>query len=184
MKRKDLNEKKVLMNEEAIENSLNRIVFEIIENNLDLEKCAIVGIRTRGEYLAERIVEKIKNLKSIKVPFGVIDIALYRDDFFKSLSAPAVGSSHFDFDIEKYDVILVDDVLFTARTIRAAIDALMDYGRPKSVRLAVLVDRGHRELPIRADYTGRTVDSDKNNEAVVLFVKELDGVDKVVLVQK
>lgn len=184
MKRRDLNEKKVLMNEEAIENSLNRIVSEIIEKNPDLEKCAVVGIRTRGEYLAARIVRKIKEIKGVTVPFGVIDIALYRDDFFKSLSTPAVGPSHFDFDIEEYDVILVDDVLFTARTIRAAIEALIDYGRPKSVQLAVLVDRGHRELPIRADYTGKTVDSDKNNEAVALFIKELDAVDKVVLVQK
>jgi len=184
LKRKDLKVKNVLFSGKDIDKPLNRIVHEIIEKVDDIEKIAIVGIRTRGVYLAERIVKKIKEFENVDVPFGTLDITLYRDDFFKSLEAPAVGSSELGFKMEEYQVILVDDVLFTGRTIRAAFDALMDYGRPLSIKLAILIDRGHRELPIQPDFVGKVVQTDKDDEAVAVFLKEIDDKDKIVLVEK
>jgi len=183
LKRKGLNIKKTLLNEQEMEKVINRMVHEIIEKVGDLEHLAIVGIRTRGVSVADRIVRKINEFEKTKVMSGSIDISLYRDDFFKSLASPAIGPTKLDFKIDNYNIVLVDDVLYTGRTIRAAIDAVMDYGRPRSIKLAVLVDRGCRELPIQPDFMGISVQTSKE-EAVAVFLKETDGEDKVVIGEK
>ena len=169
-----------VMNATEMTKVVNRMVHEIIEKVSERENVAIVGIRTRGVYLAQRIIKKIEEIEKVTLAKGVIDIALYRDDYFKSLEAPAVGPSDLLFNPEDYHVILVDDVLYTGRTVRAAIDALMDYGRPRSIMLAVLVDRGDRELPIQADFVGKTIEI-KHGEAVAVSFSDIDGEDRVVI---
>jgi pyrimidine operon attenuation protein/uracil phosphoribosyltransferase len=140
----------------------------------------IVGIRTRGEFIARRIVSKIEESEKVSVPIGTLDITLYRDDLLGKLDQPQLKGTDILFDLNDKNVVLVDDVLFTGRTIRAALDELIDLGRPKSIQLAVLVDRGHRQLPIRADFVGKNVPT-SSNESIRVHVKEVDGEDSVLL---
>ena len=169
--------KSIVMDEREIERSLTRIAHQILEKNKGASSIVIVGIVTRGDLLAKRIVEIIEEIEGVRVPFGRLDISFYRDDFASYVS-PEVLSTDIMFDIDGRDIVLVDDVLFTGRTIRAALDALMDIGRPETIQLAVLVDRGHRQLPIRADYVGKNVPS-AANESVRLFLEETDGKSEV-----
>ncbi len=183
MKRKGLKITKVIMSAAEMEKTLNRMTHEIIERVSAKKNVAIVGIRTRGVPIAERIIKKIAEIEKVTVSSGTIDIALYRDDFFKSLASPEVGPSNLNFDVDNANIVLVDDVAYTGRTVRAAIDALMDYGRPASIMYAVLIDRGHRELPIQPDFVGKTVQTTEN-EAVAVYLSEIDGEDKVVIGEK
>lgn len=144
---------------------------------------SLVGIRTRGAYLARRIAENIHRIEDVTLPVGILDITLYRDDLTLIAPHPVVRKTEIDFDINNKHIILVDDVLYTGRTIRSALDALMDFGRPATIQLAVLVDRGHRELPIRADYVGKNIPTSKN-ETVEVHLEEVDGRDEVVIVEK
>lgn len=169
--------KSVIMDKVDIERTLTRIAHQIIEANHGAENVALVGIVTRGDILARMLMEKIESIEGVKVPFGHLDISFYRDDFATYL-APEVLGTNVPFDIDGMNIVLVDDVLFTGRTIRSALDALMDLGRPSTVQLAVLVDRGHRELPIRADFVGKNVPSARN-ENVRLFLEEVDGRSEV-----
>ena len=173
--------KNVCMDADEIERSLTRIAHQILEANRGADYIALVGLVTRGDILSKRLAEKILQIEGTKVPLGRLDISFYRDDFATHL-APEVHSTDILFDIDGKTVVLVDDVLYTGRTIRAALDALMDIGRPKSVQLAVLVDRGHRELPIRADYVGKNVPS-AADENVRLFLEEVDGVSEVEILE-
>lgn len=173
--------KNVCMDADEIERSLMRIAHQILETNKGADNLALVGIVTRGDLLAKRLAEKIEQIEGTKVPLGKLDISFYRDDFATHF-APEVHSTEIDFDMDGKDVVLVDDVLFTGRTIRAALDALMDIGRPARVELAVLVDRGHRELPIRADYVGKNVPSNAQ-ENVRLFLEEVDGKSEVEILE-
>jgi len=167
--------KATVMDSEAVARAVTRIAHEILEANKGAGNLALVGIVTRGAVLAGILAEKIRAIEGADVPVGTLDISFYRDDLATRLN-PEVHRSDIPFDVEGRDVVLVDDVLFTGRTIRAAMDALMDYGRPCSVQLAVLVDRGHRELPIRADYVGKNVPS-SGRERVKVYLESLDGRD-------
>lgn len=169
--------KSMCMDAGEIERSLTRIAHQILETNKGASDIALVGIVTRGDLLAKKLALKIESIEGVKVPLGKLDISFYRDDFMTYLS-PEVHSTDIPFDIDGKTVVLVDDVLYTGRTIRAALDALMDIGRPAAVQLAVLIDRGHRELPIRADYVGKNVPS-SSDENVRLFLEEVDGVSAV-----
>ena len=169
--------KSMCMDAGEIERSLTRIAHQILETNKGAAGIALVGIVTRGDLLAKKLALKIESIEGVKVPLGKLDISFYRDDFMTYLS-PEVHSTDIPFDIDGKTVVLVDDVLYTGRTIRAALDALMDIGRPAAVQLAVLIDRGHRELPIRADYVGKNVPS-SSDENVRLFLEEVDGVSAV-----
>lgn len=171
-------DKNVIMDEEAIRRALTRIAYEIIERNKGVEDCIIVGIKTRGVYLAERLVERIEMIENVRVPVGELDITYYRDDLqHKSEDAEFHGAT-LPNDINGKTVILIDDVLYTGRTVRAALDALIDSGRPKLIQLAVLVDRGHRELPIRPDFVGKNVPTSRS-ELVSVQLAEVDGMDLV-----
>jgi pyrimidine operon attenuation protein/uracil phosphoribosyltransferase len=169
-----------ILDAKGIERAIARIAHEIIERNKGAADVVIVGIRARGDYLAARVAEVIESIEKVSIPVGVIDITLYRDDLQVVLEQPVVHKTEIPFDIEGKAVILVDDVLNTGRTIRAALDQLMDFGRPRSVQLAVLVDRGHRELPIRADYVGKNVPTARGQQ-VVVRIHEVDGTDAVVM---
>lgn len=173
---------KELFDKIAIKRALTRISYEIIEKNKGTENLVLFGIKTRGVYLAKRIAKRIEELEGVKIPVGVLDITLYRDDRQDvSLSNEAVVSStECNTDVNKKNVILIDDVLYTGRTIRAAMDALIHMGRPNSISLAVLVDRGHRELPIRADYVGKNIPT-ALNEKVSVNVEEIDNKDSIEL---
>jgi pyrimidine operon attenuation protein / uracil phosphoribosyltransferase len=174
--------KSVIMDEKGIERSVVRLSHEIIERNKGVVNLAIVGVKTRGEYLARRIAHKIKKLEEANIPCGFIDITLYRDDLqTRRLQHPELKGTEIPFDITDKYVILVDDVLYTGRTTRAALDELMDLGRPASIQLAVLIDRGHRELPIKADYVGKNVPTSVGEEVKVLL-KEVDDKDEVLLI--
>jgi len=179
----NLKEKSRILDKEAIEKTVERIAHEIIEKADTMEDTAIVGIKCRGAYLGQRIAEKIKKFAGKKPPFGALDITLYRDDLTQASEQPVVHATEIDFDIDGKRIVLVDDVLFTGRTIRCALDALIDYGRPAKIELAVLVDRGHRELPIRADYVGKNVPT-ALNEVVEVRFSEVDAKDEVVLCEK
>jgi pyrimidine operon attenuation protein/uracil phosphoribosyltransferase len=172
---------KVIMDSETIARAISRIAHEILERNKGAKELRIIGIRTRGIHIARRIADKIEELEGIRPPIGTLDITLYRDDFRRRSDIPKVQKTEIPFSVEDKNVILVDDVLYTGRTARAAIDAIMDYGRPASIQLVVLVDRGHRELPIQADYIGIKVMT-LRNENVDVHLKETDGVDEVVVV--
>lgn len=172
---------KVIMDSETMARTISRIAHEILERNKGAKELRIIGIRTRGIHIARRIADKIEELEGIKPPLGTLDITLYRDDFRRRSDMPKVQKTEISFSVEDKNVILVDDVLYTGRTTRAAIDAIMDYGRPASIQLVVLVDRGHRELPIQADYVGIKVMTLKN-ENVEVHLKETDGVDEVIVV--
>ncbi len=173
------NEKlKIILDEEQIKRALIRISHEILEKNKGTKDLVIIGIRNRGAFLAERIATLIKEIDAKEVPVGILDITLYRDDLSTIAWQPIVHKTEIDFDINKKNIILVDDVLFTGRTIRSALDALIDFGRPANIQLAILVDRGHRELPIRADYVGKNVPTSLN-EAVDVYLKEVDKKEEV-----
>ncbi len=174
--------KSVCMDADEIERAITRIAHQILENNKGADNLALVGIVTRGDVLAGMLRERIEEIEGIRVPLGKLDISFYRDDFMTHI-APEVLGTDIPFDIDGMRVILVDDVLYTGRTIRAALDALMDIGRPSSVQLAVLVDRGHRELPIRADDVGKNVPS-STDENVRLFVEEIDGFSAVEILER
>jgi pyrimidine operon attenuation protein/uracil phosphoribosyltransferase len=165
--------KTVVMDERAVDRSLTRIAHEILESNDGAEKLALIGIVTRGDLLAASLARRIEKIEGAKVPVGRLDISFYRDDVEQFL-APVVHTTDISFALEGKTVVLVDDVLYTGRTIRAAMDALMDFGRPDCIQLAVLVDRGHRELPIRADFVGKNVPSSKA-ESVRFFCEPVDG---------
>ncbi len=174
--------KEKIMDAEDIERTLNRLTYEIVERNKGSKNLAIIGIRTRGEFLAKRIAEKISKLEGNQPPIGVLDITFYRDDVRLKLRQPEVKTTEIDFAIDDKDIILVDDVLFTGRTVRAALDELIDFGRPKTVQLVVLIDRGGRELPIQADFVGKKVKTNLN-ERVKVKLREVDGEDSVLLVE-
>lgn len=178
-----LKEKAKVMNEQDMERALKRMSHEILEKNRGLRDMILVGIQRRGVYLANRLRDIFIGLESLKVPTGVLDITLYRDDLTLLHDQPVVHSTAIPEDVNARRILLVDDVLYTGRTIRAALDALMDLGRPSWVQLAVLIDRGHRELPIHPDYVGRSVPTSKN-EVVEVRVKELDGLDEVVICER
>jgi pyrimidine operon attenuation protein / uracil phosphoribosyltransferase len=169
-----------ILDTEAIRRAIARIAHEILEHNHGLEGVLIVGIRTRGAYLAERLARAIEHIENARPHVGILDITLYRDDLSTGSSHPILRETQIDEDIEGKCVVLVDDVLFTGRTIRAAMDALTDLGRPKEIQLAVLVDRGHRELPIRADYVGKNIPTSAQ-ETVDVHLLESDEIDEVVL---
>jgi pyrimidine operon attenuation protein/uracil phosphoribosyltransferase len=172
--------KSVLVDEEVMARTLTRLSFEIVERSETLNNVVLVGIRTRGVPLAKAIKERIAANTSIDLPLGELDITLYRDDLSAIADLPVVSSSQIDFDINGKDVVLVDDVLYTGRTVRAAIDALIALGRPKTIRLAILVDRGHRELPIRADYVGKNIPTSKK-EVVCVHCQSVDGCNNIEL---
>ena len=171
-----------VMDSRKIRRSLHRMVTEIIERNRDLNSLVIVGIRTRGIYLGKRVSKMIKEMENIKIPMGVLDITLYRDDFSELEAQHIVKKTEIDFSVEDKEILLVDDVLFTGRTIRAAMDSLFDLGRPKSIQLFVLIDRGHRELPVRADYVGKVLPTSKR-EIVQVHLKEIDETDEVLITE-
>ena len=175
-----MEQKKVVMDAEGIDRSLTRIASEILEKNKGGEELVLVGIRTGGVFLAERLKRKISGIEGKEIPFGILDITLYRDDLSTSHRKPRLGKTDIPFSLDGKKVILVDDVLFTGRTIRAAMDALIDFGRPKLIQLAVLIDRGHRELPIRADFVGKNLPSSLW-QAVSVNLTEKDGKDEVVI---
>jgi pyrimidine operon attenuation protein / uracil phosphoribosyltransferase len=175
-------EKKQLMSASEIDRTLVRLAHEVLEKTTDLQQLAFVGIKRRGVPLAERLAAKIESLEKYKVPVGVLDINLYRDDLSTVAERPVVNAKQIDFSVVGKDVVLMDDVLYTGRTIRAALDALFDHGRPARVQLLVLIDRGHRELPIEARYVGRMVQT-STNEIIEVKFQEVDGQEKVMLVE-
>lgn len=181
------NEQHVIMDETAIRRALTRIAHEILEKNKGIEDCVLVGIRTRGVFLAQRIAERMNEIEGTPIPWGEIDVTSYRDDRGSKEAAAERGEgaklSLEHLNIHDKKVILFDDVLYTGRTIRAAMDALMDCGRPRMIQLAVLADRGHRELPIRPDYIGKNVPTSKHEEITVALT-EIDGKDEVTISQR
>jgi pyrimidine operon attenuation protein / uracil phosphoribosyltransferase len=169
-----------VLDEAALERALTRISHEILEKNGGAADLAFVGLRTRGVTIAQRLADRIASIDGTKVPVGTLDITLYRDDLGLKSDQPMVRGTDIPFPIKGKTIVLVDDVLFTGRTIRAALDALIDLGRPKMIQLAILVDRGHRELPIRPDYVGKNLPTSRR-EAVAVRLKEHDGEDGVVI---
>ncbi|MFB5281366.1 MULTISPECIES: bifunctional pyr operon transcriptional regulator/uracil phosphoribosyltransferase PyrR [Peribacillus] len=180
-----LNEKAIVLDEQAIRRALTRIAHQIIEKNKGIENCVLIGIRTRGIYLANRLAERIQQIEGKAIQIGEIDITMYRDDLSKKTTdgEPLVKGSDINVDITDKTVVLVDDVLFTGRTVRAALDALVDIGRPSQIQLAVLVDRGHRELPIRADFVGKNVPTSQS-EKISVTLTEIDDIDQVSILEK
>jgi pyrimidine operon attenuation protein / uracil phosphoribosyltransferase len=174
----DSSSEKVVLREGDIQRALTRIAHEIAERNPQDRDLAVVGIHRRGAFLAHRLRDQLEALHDGAIPLGDLDIGFYRDDVASRPEAPVLHASHIDFDVTGRTVVIVDDVLFTGRTVRAAIEALFDYGRPERVQLAVLADRGHRELPIRPDYVGKNLPTSRD-EHVHVRVRELDGLDEV-----
>ncbi|MBO0461735.1 MULTISPECIES: bifunctional pyr operon transcriptional regulator/uracil phosphoribosyltransferase PyrR [Enterococcus] len=174
---------KEVVDQVTMKRALTRITYEIIERNQSIEEIVLVGIKTRGIYIAARIAERLKQLENIEVPVGELDITLYRDDKKEIAQEPELHSSDIPVNLEGKEVILIDDVLYTGRTIRAAMDAVMDFGRPRKISLAVLVDRGHRELPIRADYVGKNIPTAKKEE-ILVEMQELDGQDRIMILKE
>ncbi|MEW6413123.1 MAG: bifunctional pyr operon transcriptional regulator/uracil phosphoribosyltransferase PyrR [Candidatus Zixiibacteriota bacterium] len=172
----------VILNEKKVSRALTRIAHEILEQNPDAKSLVVIGVITRGAYLAKRIAKIIEELEGVTVPVGLMDIGLYRDDVHSKLDQPVVERTEILFDVVNRNVILVDDVLFTGRTVRAALDQIVDFGRPKTIQLAVLIDRGHRELPIKADYVGVNIPTAKEDQ-VILHIMEKDGIDEVLIEQ-
>lgn len=177
-----MSQKAIVLDEQAIRRALTRIAHEIIERNKGIEDSLLVGIKTRGIYLAKRLAERIEQIEGNKIAIGELDITLYRDDLSKKTDdqEPLVKGSDIPVDVTNKKVILVDDVLYTGRTVRAAMDALVDIGRPANIQLAVLVDRGHRELPIRADYVGKNIPT-SSSEKIVVELHEADQKDLVTI---
>ena len=177
---KNIVKKTSIMDEDGIRRALIRIAHEITEKNRGVDNVALVGIRTRGVPLAARIAEEIRKIENVEVPTGSLDITLYRDDLTTMGYNPVIHGTEIDFDVTGKHIVLVDDVLYTGRTIRAALDALIDMGRPKSIQLAVLIDRGHGELPIRADYAGKNVPTSRR-ETIEVALQEEGKTDEVIL---
>jgi len=176
-------QERILLDNVAISRALSRISHEILEKNKGTNDLVLIGIKTRGIYLARRLAEKIKEIDGIDIPIGELDITLYRDDLSEKNLQPLVQGSSIPFVINHKKIILVDDVLYTGRTVRAALDALIDIGRPQLIQLAVLIDRGHRELPIRPDYVGKNVPTAKE-ELISVQLAEVDNKEQVVIQQK
>lgn len=172
-----------IMTEEDVNRTYLRFAHQFLEPYDDPTEPAIIGMQTRGVYMGRRIISVIKNELNVKPDFGVLDVTFFRDDFRSKLKMPEVKVTEIPFDLYNRDVILIDDVLYTGRTVRSAMDALMAYGRPRSIRFCCMIDRGHRELPVSADYVGLTVPT-HSNEEVLVKVKELDGEDAVYVVKR
>jgi pyrimidine operon attenuation protein/uracil phosphoribosyltransferase len=168
---KGMKKRKVVMDAEAIERSLTRVAYQIVEKNKGVEGLVLIGIQKGGVLLAERLGRKISAIEGVPIPAGKLDITLYRDDIMKSGKQLEIGKTDIPFSLNGKKVVIVDDVLFTGRTIRAAMDALMDFGRPRLIQLAVLIDRGHREIPIRADFVGKNLPSSQSEEVLVKLSK-------------
>ena len=178
-----MKEKAKVLDKDAISRALMRIAHEIVEKNKGTDDLCLIGIRNRGVYLAQRLAVCIKNIEGKDVLTGALDITLYRDDLALASGQPVVRKTEIEFDINNKILVLVDDVLYTGRTVRAALDALVDFGRPQTIQLAVLVDRGHRELPVRADFVGKNIPTAKN-ETVEVRLNEVDNKEEVVIVEK
>ena len=174
---------KHIMTGEEMSRAITRITHEILEKNKGSENLVLIGIRTGGAVLTKRFGEKLKAIEGKEIPIGLLDITMYRDDLSEVGTQPDMKGTEINFDINKKKVILVDDVLFTGRTIRCALDAVIDFGRPESIQLAVLIDRGHRELPIKPDYVGKNIPTSSQEEVVVKF-EEQDGSDEVIVVEE
>jgi len=172
----------ILLDDKKINRAIARIAHEILERNSGAESLVLIGILTRGAYLAKRIAAQLKEIEGAKVPVGLLDINLYRDDVHSKLDQPIIQRTDILFDVVDRNIILVDDVLFTGRTIRAALDAIVDFGRPRSIQLAVLIDRGHRELPIRPDYVGKNIPTSRDDR-VLVRLNEKDDREVVVAVK-
>ena len=177
-----MNVKAKIVDEDGLVRIITRMAHEILEKNKGSHNLVLMGMKTRGEFLAIRIFERLKEIEKIDLPLGVLDVTLYRDDFRTRLKQPEVSVSNITFDINDKDVVIIDDVLYTGRTVRSALNALMDFGRPRSIQLCVLVDRGHRELPIRADYIGKNIPT-SNQEEIKVKMKEIDGEDAIYLME-
>ena len=177
-----MNIKAKIIDESGLNRTITRLAHEILERNKGSENIVLIGMRTRGEFLAKRILNKISEIDVKTPPLGILDATLYRDDFRTRLKQPEVSVTDITFDITEKDVILIDDVLFTGRTTRAALDALMDLGRPSTIQFCVLVDRGHREMPIKADFIGKNIPTSVNEE-VKVKMKEIDDEDAVYLIE-
>ncbi len=176
-------EKAQILDAAGIARAITRIAHEIVERNKGVQEVVLVGLRSRGVGLAHRIAAKLEEIEGAKVPVGALDITLYRDDLGRAVTQPVVRRTEIPFSVNEKIVVLVDDVLYTGRSCRAAMDALMDLGRPRLLQLAVLVDRGHRELPVRADYVGKNVPTSHQEEVQVLLTEE-DGADRVVILDR
>lgn len=176
-----MNIKATIIDQVGLQRTITRLAHEIIEHNRGSENIVLIGMRTRGEFIAKRVYEKIKEIDGSHPDFGVLDVTLYRDDFRTRLKQPEVSVTDISFDINGKDVVLVDDVLYTGRTVRAALDAIMDLGRPSSIQFCVLVDRGHREMPITADYIGKNIPTSINEE-VKVRLSEIDEEDGIYLI--
>ncbi|MBM3745677.1 MAG: bifunctional pyr operon transcriptional regulator/uracil phosphoribosyltransferase PyrR [Acidobacteria bacterium] len=176
-------EKAQLMSASEIERTLVRLAHEVLERSDDLDRVAFIGIRRRGVPIAQRLAARINSLEARDIPVGILDITLYRDDLTTISNQPVLNATEISFPVAGKDIILMDDVLYTGRTVRAALDALFDHGRPARVQLLVLIDRGHRELPIEARFVGRAVQT-TDREIIEVKFKEIDQVDKVLLVEK
>ncbi len=174
--------KATIINTVGLDRTITRLAHEILEHNGGSDNIVLIGMRTRGEFLAKRIQQKIKNIDGLEPELGILDVTLYRDDFRTRLKQPEVSVTDISFDITEKDIILIDDVLYTGRTVRSALDAIMDLGRPNTVQFCVLVDRGHREMPIAADYVGKNIPTSINEE-VKLKMTEIDNEDAVYLVE-
>ena len=173
----------LVMDAKTISRALTRIAHEIVEKNKGAENMAVIGIQNRGAYLAERVAKLIEKIEGVQIPVGLMDITLYRDDVQTKLEQPVVQKTEILFDVVDKVIILVDDVLFTGRTVRAALDQIIDFGRPKCIQFAVLIDRGHRELPIRADYVGKNIPTAKDDR-VKVKIKEVDREDSVSIIRQ
>jgi len=171
-----------IIDSKGFNRTLTRLAHEILERNKGADNIALVGIKTRGEYLTRRLAKIIEQIENKPIQVGYLDITLYRDDLRERLEQPVLKGTEINFDVNGKDIILVDDVLFTGRTVRAALDELVDLGRPSSIQLAVLVDRGHRELPIRADFVGKNIPTSKD-ERVKVMMKEIDDEDGVYIIR-
>jgi len=178
----ELNEKAQILDQAGIQRAVTRIAHEIVERNKGTNDLVLIGLRSRGVDLARRIAKELKIIDGVDIPVGTLDVTLYRDDLGRVGVQPVVRKTEISFSINEKRVVLVDDVLYTGRTIRAALDSLIDLGRPRLIQLAVLVDRGHRELPIRADYVGKNVPTSRQEQVQVLLTEE-DGVDGVLMVK-
>ncbi len=173
-----MKEKRQVMDEAAMQRAIKRIAHEIDEQNKGLENVYLVGIRSRGVPMADRLADYLKSIDGVEVPTGILDITLYRDDLSTISHQPVIKGSKIDYEVQGKNIILVDDVLYTGRTVRAAIDAILDFGRPEKIQLCVLIDRGHRELPVKANYVGKNIPTSDEEIVKVCFV-ETDGEDSV-----
>ena len=175
-----MNNKNVILDESDIERILTRMAYEILEVHKRADNLALIGIQTRGVYLAKRIQAIVLQIEGVEVPIGVLDITMYRDDWTRISHQPIVKPTEIPFSVDGKQIILIDDVLFTGRTVRAAMDELIDFGRPDLIELAVLIDRGHREFPIQADYVGKYIETERS-EMVNVLLSEYDGIDQIVI---